>query len=581
MAVLQDIFNNNGTEDNCLKQNRTKRICIICLLATFLSGITQSAAGFSFGVSNTPRNESRTTSNRPWGNLGTPKAAKKYQPPPALPSNQYLGATPGAGWYAAQLPGIANPVQGTQPVVEVETSERVLYEQQNIIYTVRVVSSDNLKTLNPSIPRAEGAVIEQVDGPVASTRSSGQNGSREIVNEYRFKLTPLRPGDIVIPAIHFTGTHVTGRQWQGAPGMPAGDPGSAFSIASDKALELKVLPADSAVTPWLPLHDLRLRTHMADNGPVKAGIPVSLTLELTARGALGSQLPSLESQLKSNNFRAYRDSVATSSGISKDGRQLLGTRKETYTIIPQQDGWIRLPAIQVAWWDVDTDTAMLAGLPGQNAAAGSAGDQNAAMASGEQALFPTYFWASMFILLGLIAGYWLGTWARTRPFLHKAGVRFGNWLSSKSGQVLQQAATVGRKYSPVPYLGKARMGLALVMPKTVKMWMCLRCIEREDNPGVWCDRFRSRICKQLDLPGHAPMTAITEKIIETQPRVNPAALRSLTQSMDNAVYGTGSLDFSAWKKDFRYQLRPRLFSRRHTRARRRGHALPELNPHAM
>jgi hypothetical protein len=564
-----------------LKQSRTKRICIICLLATFISGVAQTAAGFSFGFSNNSKNDTReVTTNRPWGNIGTPMPAQKYQPPPAIPDSQYPGAMPGAGWYTAQTPGIGNQAHDSQPVVEVETSDRVLYEQQNIIYTVRVVSSDNLKTLNPSIPRIEGAVLEQVDGPVASTRHSGKNGAREIVNAYRFKLTPLRPGEVVIPAIQFTGTHVAGRQRNAAPGMPVGNSGSAFSIAADRPLELRVLPADPAITPWLPLHDLRLRMQMPDNGPAKAGIPVTLTLELTARGALGSQLPSLESQLKSNQFRAYRDSVTTSNGVSRDGRQLLGSRKETYTIIPQQDGWIRLPTLQVAWWDVDTDTAMVAGLPGQNTA-NAAGNRGAAMTSGEQAMFSPYFWASMFIILGLIAGYWLGTWARTRPFLNKVSTRIGSWLSTATGHAIQHTAAVGRKYSPGPYLEKIRMTFALVMPKTIKMWMCVRCIEREDNPGVWCEQFRSRICKQLDMPGHAPMTAITERIIELQPRANPVALRALTQSMDNAVYGAGALDFSAWKQDFRYQLRPRLFSRRYSRVRRRGSALPELNPHAM
>jgi hypothetical protein len=479
------------------------------------------------------------------------------------------------------MPGAGNSSSGGQPVVEVETNETVLYEQQNIIYTVRVVSSDNLKTLTPSLPRTEGAVLEQVDGPAASTRNAGKNGTREIVNEYRFKLTPLRSGEVVIPAIHFTGTHISNRQWNGAPGVPVGGTGNTFSIASDKSLALRVLPADPAVTPWLPLHDLRLKMYMPDTGPAKAGVPVTLTLELAARGALGDQLPSLQAQLKSNHFRAYRDSVTTSNGISRDGEQLLGSRKETYTIIPQQDGWIRLPGIQVAWWDVDTDTPMVAGLPGQNAVASAAGNHGAALSAGEQELLPAYFWASMFIILGLIVGYWLGAWARTRPFLRTAGTRAGNWLSATAGRATQRAVAVGKKYSPRPCLDKFRVGLALIMPKTVKMWLCLRCIEREDNPGTWCNQFRSRICKQLDIPGHASMAVITEKIIELQPQAESATLRALSRSMDNAVYGSGSLDFSDWKKAFRYQLRPRLFRRRGTRLRHARNALPVLNPHAM
>ena len=93
-------------------------------------------------------------------------------------------------------------------------SETSPFEQQNIVYTVRVVSSDNLKTLNPILPRIEGAALQKVDGPVASLRTDKRSGNQEIVNTYHFKLTPLRSGEIVIPVISFKGTHVSSnRQW--------------------------------------------------------------------------------------------------------------------------------------------------------------------------------------------------------------------------------------------------------------------------------------------------------------------------------------------------------------------------------
>ena len=566
---------------------RTSRICIICLLASFLSGVTQSASGFSFGVSNNSSSkDQRTTTNRPWGNIGTFKPALKYEPPPipglqypgTVPGTQYLGAAPGTGWYATQVPGVGSPAAGGQPVVEVETGGAVYYEQQNIVYTVRVVSSDNLKTLNPAIPRIEGATMEQVDGPVASTRKSRRNGAREIINEYHFKLTPLRSGEIVIPAIRFTGTHVSNRQRNAAPGMPVSGTGNRFSITADGPLTLDILPADFSVTPWLPLNDLRLQTHMPEYGPAQAGVPVTLTLELTARGALGTQLPSLEQQLKSNEFRAYRESVTTSNGVSRDGTQFRGSRKEIYTLIPLQDGRLQLPEIQVVWWDVDTDTPMLAGLSGQNAVARAAGNRRGIAATGEQDLFSTYFWYPMFIIMGVIIGYWLGAWARTRPRLHSASTRAGAWLSATGQRAIQHTVAAGRKLSPVPYLGKLRLGFALIMPGSVKLWLCMRCIESEDRPEAWCVQFRSRICGHLGISRHAPITAIAEKIIEVQPLAEPARVRALAQSMDNAIYGARPLDFTAWKKDFRHQLRPRLYRRRRSRPRRTGSVLPALNP---
>lgn len=555
-------------------------VFILCLLAGLMSSANVAAGGFSFSAKQSSTKNSRSTSNRPWGNLEAFKPGLKHEPLPAYPG----AVPPGAGWYSAQIPGAVNSVGNSAadspPVVEVETSGAVLYEQQNVVYTVRVVSSNNLKTLNPVIPHIDGAILEQVDGPVASTRKSGWNGSREIVNEYHFKLTPLRSGEIGIPAIKFTGTHVANRQWNGNPGMPASGTNKRFSIAADKSQILRVLPADPAVTPWLPLNDLKLRMHMPDDGPAKEGVPVTVTLELTARGALGTQLPSLEKQLKSEDFRAYRDSVVTSNGISRSGTQLIGSRKETYTIIPLQDGWIRLPGVQVAWWDVDTDTPRFAGLPGHDAAATAARNGSGVVAGGEQDLYPVYFWTPILIIMGLIVGYWLGAWARTRLLLRSAGTRAKAWLSAAGQQGMQRTVAVSKRLSPMLYLNKLRMGVALIMPKTVKLWLCIRCIEEEDRPDAWCAQFRSQVCGYLGISKHAPITAIAEKIIEVQPMAEPAKVRALVQTMDNAIYGAGPLDFAMWKKDFRRQLRPRLYRSRRSRLRRAKKALPALNPRA-
>ena len=152
----------------------------------FLSGVSLEAA--AFGVKVSPPRKANNTGNRPWGNFETAKPGLNRQPS-ARPDPRYPGAAPGTGWYPAQMPG--SPATNIEPVVEVSTHEPVLYEQQNVVYTVRVVSRENLKTLTPVIPRIEGAILDKVDGPVASTSYSRQSNNLEIINEYHYKLTPL------------------------------------------------------------------------------------------------------------------------------------------------------------------------------------------------------------------------------------------------------------------------------------------------------------------------------------------------------------------------------------------------------
>lgn len=555
------------------------RFCFTCLLAGIVSGSALAASSYSFSFSNqsssnnsrASSNNPRITTNRPWGNIGAFKQTPKYTQPLPASSAYYPAAAPGTGRYQAQMPAGA-ATTASQPRVEVAVSGRTFYEQQNIVYTVRVISSDNLKTLNAILPQVEGAVLEQVDGPLASERNSGRN--REIVNEYRFKLMPLQSGEIEIPAIRFTGTRAASRQWSGSPATSD----SSFSIVADKPLKLMVLPADQSVMPWLPLHDLKLRAQMPEEHPGKEGIPVTLTLELTAKGALGNQLPSLETQLKSNNFRVYRDSTTISSGVSNDGKHLLGSRKETYTLIPLRDGWIRLPQVRVAWWDVDTDSAMVAGLAGTDSLVAASGSTQQAAAT--DSMFSSWFWVPWLVTISLILGYWLGAWARTRPVFRMALTRVGAMLAAATHQLQRYTRAVGEKLSPLYYWNKLRIGFALLMPKTVRLWMCTRCIEQEDTPEAWCQQFKNRVCQQLNITQHTPLPVLAERIIEANPQAEPARVRALAQSLDGAIYGGKPLDFAVWKKDFRQQVRPRLIRRHRQRSRIARAALPALNPHS-
>jgi len=528
------------------------RFCIFCLFAGFISSAAQAGFSFSFD-SNMPAGN--TTTNRPWGNIGAFKPGLKSEPLPA----PYPGMAPGTGWYPAQH-AATETVANAQPRVEIEPVARGIYEQQNIVYTVRVVSSDNLKTLNPIVPNIEGAALTLMDGPFASARQTGR--SREIVNKYRFKLVPLRSGDIIIPPIRFTGTHTAG--------------GDSFSIEADRPLVMHAFPASPVVKPWLPLHHLKLSEQLSQEGSVKAGTPVTLTLELTARGMLGNQLPSLQSQLQSDGFRAYRDSIALSSGITKNGTQLLGSRKETYTLIPLQDGPINLPHISIAWWNVDTDTAMLTELVALAPGSGIAGSDQSTASTASQSAFSVWFWVPLLVCLALIGGFWLGRWARIRPLVSSTSARL---IAARQG-LMQRLQGVSRKLSPTRHINRLRLGLALAMPRSVKLWMCTRCIESEDNPATWCAEFRNRVCSHLGITAHTPLPVIAEKLIEANPQAEAASMRELVHSLDGAIYGTRSLDFPAWKRELRKQLRPRLLQRPRSRTRNRQAKtlLPALNP---
>ena len=550
--------------------HKTSSLIIGCLLAVFAN--TQVHA---FGFSMKPSDKDNgITSNRPWGNISPSKPAPQYQPPSQSASPYYPASTPNypassPNWYRSTQPNNTS-ISAGPPVVEVEVESKTVYEQQNLVYTARVVSQGNLKSLNPVVPSIDGAMLELIDGPVATVRRDPATKQQLIVNTFRYKLRTLRPGKVVIPPIRFHGTHASSRQTQRTPGTSGGS----FNISASRDIALRVRPAEATVKPWLPLHDLKLHANLLQDGPVKAGEPVTLELELAAKGALGNQLPSLAQLLESPDYRIYRDATTIKNGINARGNYLTGSRKEIYTIIPLEDGWVRLPEVSLAWWDVDSHAARVAGLPFAHALSSTGKGKASPEPGAGYSLSDILFWLPLVMVLCLIAGYWLGAWPRTRAFIDVLVRR----TAATRTQLVAQGRKMTAALSPKRQLVRARMGLAMLMPRSIKLWMCSRCHADETDPEAWCAEFKSRICQHLAIRADAPLIHVAEKLIEASPQAEPARLRALTRSLDRAIYGGAPLDFPRWRREFTSQLRPRPLRWRRAVSRRGAQRLPALNP---
>ena len=92
----------------------------------------------------------------------------------------------------------------------------------------------------------------------------------------------------------------------------------------------------------------------------------------------------------------------------------------------------------------------------------------------------------------------------------------------------------------------------------------------------------SQSCQQrrLGMPAQLPMAKLAEYIIEIHPGADPDKIRSLLSELEAALFaGHEMRDFKTWKKEFKRQVRPRLFaSLRHRRRAVHATGLPRLNP---
>ncbi len=476
---------------------------------------------------------------------------------------QYQPAQGAPGPYYAQHGG---PAGGT-PRLEVLVDERRPYVQQNILVRLRVVSAGNLATASPELAGYEDVLFEQLEGPTTSTRGSGN--SQEIVNEYVLTMTPLRDGPIEVDPLRVKGTL--------AGGLP-------FEATARAPIELDVLPPMAAVRPWLPLRSLRIDAQLTEVEGLARGRPATLTVELQAEGAVGDQLPSVESMLRSEDFRVYREQTVTNTRLGDNGRDLLGKRIEVYTLVPHSGGRLQLPEIRLSWWNVETASREASSEPirmlnvaGDSGPFGYADSTRARASEGWQK-----YWLPVAGIALLLLGYWGGLWLRGRV---ATGERAPLWprVKDAAGGGARLAAgglaAVGRLLSPMPLLRRLWEATGSLAPPSTRVYQCAKAADSADDPAAWCLAFQRHACRRLSADAREPLPRMADRITAMRPGADRERVQALMQTLDRALYNRGEIDFTRWKRDFRRALRPgygaigSLVFGRIRRAR-----LPALNP---
>ncbi len=514
------------------------------------------------------------------GNAATPMQAQPLGQgyPPGQGPQTWPGRFQPGPYGGPYSPGQAQPGayapygrQGLSPAatprIELVLDERSPYVQQNLLLRLRVISNGNLATASPQLDGIGDALFEQIEGPLTSTRNGA--GGPEIVNEYLLAMTPLREGLLDVGPLRVTGT------------LAAGVP---FEAQASRSLELDVRPAISTVRPWLPLRSLRIDAELADSGAMARGRPVSLTIELTAEGAIGAQLPSLESQLRSEDFRVYREQTLTDTRLAENQRTLIGKRIEVYTLVPQSGGRLQLPELRLGWWNVETTSREASSVPIRvYQVAGESGPFGFAESTdtSEPGAWRAY-WLPVAGIGLLLIGYWGGVWLRAKAYpgerrplvalLRDALLAAGKGLASGLGWL-------GRTLNPAPLLRWLGRRLTALAPASTRVYQCARVASAADDPAAWCLAFQQHACHRLSAGAREPLPRMADRITALRPGADRDAVQRLMRELDRALYNGNTIDFPRWKRDFRRALRPGLgVPRSLLEGRVRRARLPELNP---
>ena len=496
-----------------------------------------------------------------------PQQYQQPQYPQQYPDNR--GTTQNQPyWYPYQQQQVQQPPPRYEPPrVETSVSDTSPYEQQSLVYSIRIVSTGNVKSASPILPQTSDVVLRSLGEPV--TIKDKQGDAREIATEYRYLLMPLSSGVIEIPPARVTGRY----------SASGGGEGPAFEV-DGKAVVMHVRAATDAVQPWLPLYDLQIIARVRGSEAPAAGNPIEMEVETRAVGATGTQIPSVAGFLKSSEFRIYPGKSVSEGDVSVDGKTLKGRRVETFTLVPRYGGWLQLPSVSINWWNVRYNRPEVAALlTDQINVMGPADPGRGGIVPGST-LGSAVFWLPMGIAVGILLFGWLSAFMGDGRLPGTESLT--NLFRPILGELYPPLVRLVNRLSPRRAFHRLRTWTGRHLPISWKLWFCLRAVARENDPGEWATALQILASKHLGVRPQSHLRQLGESIVRCHPRANAAEVDRLLTELDEAVYGNRPIrSFPRWKREFRHQIKPGLFPIRFRQCAvtsRLSSELPGLNP---
>ncbi|WP_414981465.1 BatD family protein [Congregibacter sp.] len=250
-------------------------------------------------------------------------------------------------------------VQATDEVVvfEAEVDRSQVYVQGQLLLTLRVQQAVNLDSRSISELEISNAYVETL-GQNSFQRTI--DGRPWLVHEVRYALFPESSGELLIPAQTFSGRIASGRRTL-FDTRPAGR----LLRRRSEAIVIPVLPrpANYPAKTWLPSSNLSIDEQWsAPLDQLRIGDSLTRTITITAEGLQGAQLPPIDGN-SPDGLRAYPDQPLINNVNGDNG--VTGIRTDSLALVAVNDGVYELPALEIPWWDTQSNSLKIAKLPAQ------------------------------------------------------------------------------------------------------------------------------------------------------------------------------------------------------------------------
>lgn len=231
--------------------------------------------------------------------------------------------------------------------VNISSDLQTNVEQAQILVTIRVFSDKSLQEISlSSLQFNHGDVVVESLGDEKSFQTK-INGKPYLVIEQKAALFPQKAGPLVVqPVLALADVRVGNRTF-------FGDPTTKPVRARSDSLTLDISEKPKSDNVWLPAKSLTLKDEwLSDPSQFTVGEPITRVLTIDALGLTAAQLPELDIKPMSS-VKMYPDQDQLNNTITVDG--VRGVRQEKIAYIPSKSGVIKLPALEIPWWNTTTN----------------------------------------------------------------------------------------------------------------------------------------------------------------------------------------------------------------------------------
>jgi hypothetical protein len=193
--------------------------------------------------------------------------------------------------------------------------------------------------------------------------TSERNGIQFKVLEQKYALFPNQGGKLEIGEVKYRG-YSGGNRRLSLFSDPFNMPQQKARILKSESnrVELEVMPIPDTFTGkrWLAAKNLQIvESGIPQQTPALAGKPLTRRIMVLADGLTSAQLPSFEQALPSG-IKLYEEQPQLKDNPTRSG--FSSSRQTVMTLIATEPGQYDLPAIEIPWWNTETDRQEIARL---------------------------------------------------------------------------------------------------------------------------------------------------------------------------------------------------------------------------